>query len=103
MRRTSTYQLLLTFFGLTLDHRKAVFDQIHQIVFNGQGGYAFTEVYELPIHIRKYIFHQLKEHYDKLNKERDNPEDLANKVKSGVVQVPDYAKGKRISYNGGAS
>lgn len=77
-----------------------MFDQIHEIVFNGNGGYSFVEVYELPIHIRKYIFHRLKEHYDKQNKTQDNPEELAKQIKSGAVQVPDYAKGAKLKYNG---
>jgi len=98
LRRTLRYRLISAFFGLTPEHRKFIFDQIHQIVFNGQGGYSFTEVYELPIHLRKYIFHQMKEHYDKLNKQNDNPEDLAKKIKGGQIEVPDYAKGKKLSY-----
>ena len=65
---------------------------------NGAGGYSFTEVYELPIHMRKYIFHQIKEHYEKQNKQNENPEELAKKIKNGQVEVPDYAKGKKLSY-----
>jgi len=99
LRRTSHYQSLLAFFGLTSEHRRQIFDQIHQIVFHGNGGYSFTEVYELPIHLRKYIFHQIKEHYDKQNKQ-ESPEELASKIKGGTVQVPDYAKGKKTAYNG---
>lgn len=102
LRRTSHYQLLSTFFGLTGEHRKAIFDQIHEIVFHGNGGYSFVEVYELPIHIRKYIFHKLKEHYDKI-KPQDSAEEFTNKVKNNQVQVPDYAKGAKLKYNGGAS
>jgi hypothetical protein len=102
LRRTSLYQLLLAFFGLSLEHRKSIFDQIHQIVFNGQGGYSFTEVYEMPIWLRKYTYSQLKEHYDSQNK-KDDVESFTNKIKSGKVEVPDYAKGKNFSYNGGAS
>mgnify|MGYP000479458654 FL=1 len=97
-RRISHYPLTLAFFGLTPEHRRFVFDQIHQIVFHGQGGYSFTEVYELPIHMRKYIFHQIKEHYEKQNKQNENPEELAKKIKNGQVEVPDYAKGKKLSY-----
>jgi hypothetical protein len=97
-RRTSYFRLTLAFFGLTLEHRKYIFDQIHQIVFHGQGGYSFTEVYELPIHIRKYVFHQIKEYYDKQNKQQENPEELAKKIKGGQIEVPDYAKGKKLSY-----
>lgn len=103
LRRTSCYQLLSTFFGLTSEHRKAVFDQIHEIVFHGNGGYTFTDVYGLPIHIRKYVFHKLKEHYDKVNKTQDSAEEFTDKVKSNQIQVPDYAKGAKLKYNGGAS
>lgn len=99
LRRTSHSQLLLAFFGLTLEHRKYVFDQIHQIVFYGNGGYSFTEVYELPIHLRKYIFHQIKEYHESQNKQ-DSADELASKIKSGTLQVPDYAKNKKVSYNG---
>lgn len=99
LRRTSHSQLLLAFFGLTSEHRRHIFDQIHQIVFHGNGGYSFVEIYELPIHLRKYIFHQIKEYYDKQNKQ-DSPDELASKIKSGTVQVPDYAKGKKTAYNG---
>lgn len=103
LRRTSHFQLILTFFGLTSEYRKYLFDQIHQIVFHGQGGYSFTEVYELPIHIRKYIFHEIKTYWDNRNKPAQTPDELANKIKSGQVQVPNYAKGKKIQYNGEAS
>lgn len=100
LRRTSTFLLPLTFFGLTPEHRKYVLDQVHQIVFHGQGGYSFTDVYELPIHLRKYIFHKIKQHYDEKNKTDDDPEGLAKKIKSGQVEVPDFMKGKKIGYNG---
>jgi len=101
VRRTLLYRLRLPFFGLTPQYRKYIFDQIHQIVFHGKGGYSFTDVYELPIHLRKYIFHTLKEHYEKENGEQGGAEELASKIKSGVIQVPDYMKGKKVGYNGG--
>ena len=95
---------MLAFFGLTPEYRKYLFDQVHQIVFHGQGGYTFTEVYELPIHLRKYIFHEIKEHWEKLNNtDTNNPEALAQKIKSGQIEVPNYTKGKKIQYNGEAS
>ena len=40
----------------------------------------------------------MKEHYDKINKQKENPDDLAKKIKSGQIEVPDYAKGKKVSY-----
>ena len=92
LRRTSLYQLLSAFFGLSLEHRKALFDQIHQIVFNGQGGYSFTEVYEMPIWLRKYTFSQLKEHYESQNKKDDvDYTDSDVLTKPGKIKYPDWA------------
>ncbi len=100
MRRTSISLSPLTFFGLTPEHKKYILDQVHEIVFHGNGGYSFSDVYELPIHLRKYIFHKIKKHYEEVNKRNDDPEELAKKIKSGKLEVPDYMKGKKITYNG---
>jgi hypothetical protein len=56
----------------------------------------------MPIWLRKYTFNQLKEHYENQNK-KDNPDDLANQIKSGKIELPEHFKGKKFSYNGGAS
>lgn len=79
-----------------------MFDQIHQIVFHGQGGYNFYDVYDMPIWLRKYTFNQIKQWYDEQNK-KDDPEELTSKIKSGQVQIPEHFKGKKLAYNGGAS
>jgi hypothetical protein len=57
-------------------------------------------VYELPIHLRKYIFHKIKQYYEEQNKRDDDPEGLAKKIKTGQVEVPEFMKGKKIGYNG---
>ena len=56
----------------------------------------------MPIWLRKYTFSQMKEHYESKNK-KDNPDDLANQIKSGKIELPEHFKGKKFSYNGGAS
>ena len=58
---------MLTFFGLTSEYRAAIFSQIHEIVFNGQGGYDYETVYNMPIWLRKFTFQKLKDHYDEVN------------------------------------
>jgi hypothetical protein len=52
-----------TFFGLTPEYRKNLFSQIHEIVFNGKGGYSWTEVYNMPIWLRRFTFEKMKEFY----------------------------------------
>ena len=80
-----------------------MFDQIHEIVFHRKGGYSWGDIYNMPIWLRQYTFHQIKKWYDEQNKPKDDINTFTNKVKSGQVQVPDYAKGAKLKYNGGTT
>jgi len=89
----------LAFFGLTSEiisqYRSNLFTQIHEIVFHGQGGYDWGTVYNMPIWLRKFTYHKLKEYYDKKN--QPNNEDLGsqtNNIKDGKVSLPDHFKGQ---------
>ena len=87
MRRTPIYLLGLTFFGLTLDYRGAIFKQIHEIVFYGKGGYSWDIVYNMPIWLRNFTFQQIKEHYDKENSQNDSIEQSKKNMQSvGAVK-----------------
>lgn len=59
----------LTFFGLTSQsakqYRVKFLTEIHEICFYGQGGYSWTEVYTMPLWLRKFTYGKIKEHYDK--------------------------------------
>ena len=67
----SIYQLGLTFFGLTTDtilqSRTAIFKQIHQIVFHGNGGYDWHTVYNMPIWLRRFTFNEIRKHFEEGN------------------------------------
>jgi hypothetical protein len=58
-----------SFFGLTSDtapkYRVDLFRQIHEIVFYGNGGYSWGEIYNMPIWLRNFTFKKIKDHYDK--------------------------------------
>ena len=43
--------------------RRGLFLQIHEIVFYGKGGYDFDTVYNLPIWLRNFIYHEIVEAY----------------------------------------
>jgi len=64
----SISQLGLAFFGLTSDNiapaRASLFNQIHQIVFYGKGGYDWHTVYNMPIWLRRWTFNEIKNHYE---------------------------------------
>ena len=50
----------------------SVFKQIHEIVFNGQGGYPWETVFNMPIWLRRFTFETLKEYYEKLEEAKNN-------------------------------
>jgi hypothetical protein len=64
----SISQLGLAFFGLISDNiapaRASLFNQIHQIVFHGKGGYDWHTIYNMPIWLRRWTFNEIKNHYE---------------------------------------
>ena len=42
------------FFGLTPNYKFQVYQEIHDLVYHGNGGFIYSEVYVMPIHIRRY-------------------------------------------------
>jgi len=63
------FPLGLTFFGLTLKYRANLFTQIHDLVFHGGGGFKHSEVYNMPIWMRRYHIQKINEYNKKQNEE----------------------------------
>lgn len=94
----SISQLGLAFFGLTLDKvaetRAAVFEQIHEICFHGQGGYSWETVYNMPIWLRRFTFKEIQEFYEKEQTEysKVNKKDTNTLIdSSGKINKPQFA------------
>lgn len=95
----SISQLGLAFFGLTYEiapqARAAVFTQIHEICFHGQGGYDWYTVYDMPIWLRRFTFNKLQDYY---KKQEEQIESSKNGGKtslvdpSGKVNTPEFLK-----------
>ena len=79
----------LAFFGLTPEYRAGLFAQLHDIVFNGNGGYSFETVYEFPIWLRKYIHRTMVEHYQKQNQQQQSGN--TSVLQNGRIKAPDYS------------
>jgi len=81
----------LDFFGLTLEnsptYRKNLFTQIHNIVFHGNGGYDWFTIYNMPIWLRKFTFHEINE-YNKDQNEKANK----SKNKDSLVDTKGQVK-----------
>jgi hypothetical protein len=81
----------LTFFGLTQEYRLFLFKQIHEIIFNGNGGYDWNTVYNMPIWLRKFTFETIKEHYDKINEEKKKQQNLLENKNNKELSRPNIA------------
>lgn len=78
----------LDFFGLTLEnsqvYRKNLFTQIHNIVFHGNGGYDWFTIYNMPIWLRKFTFHEINEYNKDQNKKMKEAQNKGKNKKSMV-------------------
>ena len=81
-----------TFFGLTSHYRTQIFEQIHEIVFNGQGGYSYNEVYNMPIWLRRLTFNYINQWYKEQNEQNENAAQPQNKdIPKGPNISPSYS------------
>jgi hypothetical protein len=86
-RRASISPSILAFFGLTPEYRQALFSQIHEIVFHGQGGYDWHTLYNMPIWLRNFTFKKLEEYYEK-QEEANNKQSNSLKNNSKEIHRP---------------
>ena len=55
------FLLELAFFTLPPNYTKSLYEEIFFLVFSGGGGFTFSDVYNLPLHIRRMYVNQLVE------------------------------------------
>jgi hypothetical protein len=74
-----------TFFSLTpndaQEYRQALFTQIHEIVFHGNGGYDWHTVYTMPMWLRAFTYKKIAEHHENQNKAQNG--NTANDMEKG--------------------
>ena len=81
----------LHFFGLTQDYRAGLFNQLHDIVFHGKGGYTFETVYEFPIWLRKFVHRSMIDFYENENKQVKKSSGQQSILDNGHIKAPDYS------------
>lgn len=87
----SIFQLELPFFGLTPEYRASLFSQLHDVVFHGKGGYIFSEIYEFPIWLRRYVHRSMIEFYENENKQAQKSQGQQSLLQDGKIKAPDYS------------
>ena len=65
------FPLESTFFGLTSEYRVSLFTQIHDLVYHGNGGFIHSEVYNMPIWMRRFHIQKINELNQKKQEARE--------------------------------
>ena len=81
----------LHFFGLTPAYRAELFNQIHEIIFHGKGGYSFETVYNFPIWLRRFTFRTMLDWYAKEKKQNEAQSGQQSLLQDGKIKAPDYS------------
>ena len=79
--------MVLAFFGLTPQYRKRIFDQVHDLVFHGGGGFQYYDVYNMPVWLRKFHTQKISEYNKKQNEEMKKAKKGAN-PNENTIQRP---------------
>lgn len=80
----------------------AIFTQIHEMIFHGNGGYDYMTIYNMPVWLRKFTWNKLKEHYDAISAEKDNlmiNEENPNRTISRADVMKNAGKDSQPTYN----
>jgi hypothetical protein len=64
----------------------ALFRQIHEIVFHGQGGYEYDTIYNMPIWLRKFTFNKIKEWFSKTDSNKNEYSWLSGEAKQSAAK-----------------
>jgi len=82
---------VLEFFGITEENvhvkRLYLFSQIHDIVFNGNGGYDWNTVYNMPVWLRRFTFNKIKEYFDKQNEDAEKQQNMLKNKNSSNKEI----------------
>ena len=81
------YPLRYHFFGLTPEYRLGLHEEIFSLCYYGKGGFTWDDVYNLPIHLRRFYIAQIKKALDEKNKV-ENAEFSKNKVNMPTFNRP---------------
>ena len=98
--------MALTFFGLTSTNSEEIqqirlnlFSIIHQIIFHGKGGYDYDTVYNMPIWLRKFTYHEMKKFYDEEKKANESSSKGKNQTSlvnaDGKINAPAFAEASK--------
>ena len=70
---------MLTFFGLGPNYRPQLYDQLFDLMYYGNMGLTFADLYAMPVFLRNYYYRKL---VDVKKKEKEQHDAQAEKINS---------------------
>ena len=70
-----------TFFGLASDYRRVLHSQIFDLVYHGNGGFNWSDVYDMPIWLRHFYIRSIEDLLKKKNAAKQKANKAASKPK----------------------
>jgi len=89
---------MLTFFGLTSNYRQLLYTEIHDLVFHGGGGFKHSEVYDMPIWMRRFHIDRINEYNKKQNEEIEKAKGRSN-IGDGEISRPNIDPSSNFYFN----
>jgi len=75
------------------EYRNQIFREIHDLVFHGGGGFIYSEVYDMPIWLRRYHIGLINQHFkeqDKMMKKAQSSPQSSNISKPNIKPSATY-------------
>ena len=76
------------FFGLTPNYKFQVYQEIHDLVYYGNGGFIYSELYVMPIHIRRYHIKKIDDLHQKRNDEERKAMNTSQETMKKIPSTP---------------
>ena len=76
------------FFGLPASYKAELYEELFTLCYYGNGGFAFSEMYDLPIEKRRFLLKLL----EKAKVEEKKQMDKANKKPSSTPNIPQHVQ-----------
>jgi len=80
------------FFGLTPSYKFQLYQEIHDLVYYGNGGFLYSEVYNMPIHIRRFHIRKINDLHEKHNEEHKKALETSNRTAQSIPKMPNIPK-----------
>jgi len=85
MSQRLTSLLVFSFFGLTPQYRVSLFNQVHDLVYHGGGGFIYSEIYNMPIWLRKFHINKISEYNQEQNDKIEQSQKGSTPNKNAVM------------------